>query len=55
MYRNLRKTIINLNLGNCIGIVDTICTPSVSALKIPVKKIDLFSVCASKINGGDVL
>eukprot|EP00019_Armaparvus_languidus_P004394 CAMPEP_0168592488 /NCGR_PEP_ID=MMETSP0420-20121227/7759_1 /TAXON_ID=498008 /ORGANISM="Pessonella sp." /LENGTH=714 /DNA_ID=CAMNT_0008628479 /DNA_START=60 /DNA_END=2204 /DNA_ORIENTATION=+ len=40
---NLRKTIINLNLGNCIGIVDTICTPSVSALKIP----DVCPACGS--------
>lgn len=31
----LRRTIMELNLGNCIGIIDTICTPSLSALKIP--------------------
>lgn len=39
----LRRSIMDLNLGNCIGIIDTICTPSLSALKIP----DVCPTCGS--------
>lgn len=39
----LRKAIVELNLGNCLGILDTICTPSLAALKIP----DVCPACGS--------
>jgi GTP-binding protein EngB required for normal cell division len=40
---SLRRSILDLKLGNCIGILDTVCTPSLSALKIP----DVCPVCGS--------
>jgi GTP-binding protein EngB required for normal cell division len=40
---SLRRSILELRLGNCIGILDTICTPSLSALKVP----DVCPACGS--------
>jgi GTP-binding protein EngB required for normal cell division len=40
---SLRRSILELRLGNCIGILDTICTPSLTALKVP----DVCPACGS--------